>query len=331
MTELPAFTKGAINLASPRIGADVIYATDEFFAPKNRLLKVEEPVFIDDKYDEHGKWMDGWESKRRRVPGNDHCIVRLGTKGVLTGVDIDTRFFTGNHPPHGSIEGALSDSDPNDDTEWVEILPKCALNADSHNFFEIASEDRFNYLRLNIYPDGGVARLRVYGNPVCEWKRHDLSNLQELSSVINGGNVVGYNDAHYGDPWVILSPNRGVNMGDGWETRRRREPGNDWIVISLGAVGTVERIEVDTAHFKGNYPDRCSIQGALVEDPASVDLLTDECSWDNLMDEQKLSMDRNHTFEGDKINKMGPVSHVRLNIIPDGGISRFRVLGKLTR
>ncbi len=329
--KLPNFTQGAINLASPRIGADVIYATDDFFAHKSRLIKVEEPVFIDDKFDEHGKWMDGWESRRRREPGNDYCIVRLGAKGVITGFDIDTRHFTGNHPPHASIEGALSDSDPDEDTMWVEVLPKKALDADSHNFFENALKARFNYLRLNIYPDGGVARLRVYGNPICEWQRHDLSNLQELSSVINGGNVIGYNDAHYGDPWVILSPSRGVNMGDGWETRRRREPGNDWIVISLGATGVVERIEVDTAHFKGNYPDRCSVQAALVENPDNEDLLSDDCSWENLMDEQKLAMDRNHTFEGDKINKIGPVSHVRLNIFPDGGISRFKVLGKLTK
>ncbi|MBT3915027.1 MAG: allantoicase [Rhodospirillaceae bacterium] len=330
-TELPDFTKGAINLASPRIGAAVIYATDDFFADKGRLIKVEEPVFIEDKYDENGKWMDGWESKRRRDPGNDYCIVRLGSKGVLTGVDIDTRHFTGNHPPRASIEGALSDSEPDDTTEWVEVLQQNDIDANSHNFFTIVSDARFNYLRLNIFPDGGVARLRVYGNPVCEWQRHDLSKPQELSSVINGGNVIGYNDAHYGDPWVILAPSRGVNMGDGWETRRRREPGNDWIVISLGAVGVVERIEVDTAHFKGNYPDRCSVQAALVENPENEDLLTDDCSWDNLMDEQKLAMDSVHSFEGDKINKMGPVSHVRLNIFPDGGISRFKVLGKLNK
>ncbi len=326
----PSFAIGAINLASPRLGADVIYATDDFFADKSRLLRVEEPVFIADKYDENGKWMDGWESKRRRVPGNDHCIVRLGAKGVISGVDINTSFFTGNHPPQASIEGALSDSDPDENTLWTEVLPKNDLNADSHNFFEISTEEPYNYLRLTIFPDGGVARLRVYGNPVCEWKRQDPKGLQELSAVVNGGNIVGFNDAHYGDPWVILAPGRGVNMGDGWETRRRREPGNDWIVISLGAPGTVERIELDTAHFKGNYPDRCSVQAALIESPDSENMLTDDCVWAELMGEQKLEMDRIHTFEGDTINKLGPVSHVRLNIYPDGGVSRFRIFGKLT-
>ncbi|MBT3991809.1 MAG: allantoicase [Rhodospirillaceae bacterium] len=334
MTEeitLPAFAIGAINLASPRLGSDVIYATDDFFADKSRLLKVEEPVFIADKYDEHGKWMDGWESKRRRIPGNDHCIVRLGAKGVITGVDINTSHFTGNHPPQGSIEGALTDAEPDENTAWSEILPISDLNADSHNFFETSTDAAYNYLRFNIFPDGGVARLRVYGNPVCEWKRQDPNGLQELSAVVNGGNIVGFNDAHYGDPWVILAPGRGVNMGDGWETRRRRDPGNDWIVVSLGAAGTVERIEVDTAHFKGNYPDRCSVQAALVENPDDEDLLTDECRWQNLMGEQKLEMDRIHNFEGDLINKLGVVSHVRLNIFPDGGVSRFRIFGKLAK
>jgi allantoicase len=327
--ELPTFAVGAINLASPRLGADVIYATDDFFADKGRLLSVEEPVFIADKYDEHGKWMDGWESKRRRVPGNDHCIIRLGAKGVISGVDINTSFFTGNHPPQGSLEGALTEGDPDENTEWTEILPVSDLNADSHNFFEIPAEAPFNYLRFNIFPDGGVARLRVYGNPVAEWKYQDTNGLQELSAVINGGNIVGFNDAHYGDPWVILAPGRGVNMGDGWETRRRREPGNDWIVVSLGAPGIVERVELDTAHFKGNYPDRCSVQAALIENPDNETMLTDDCNWADLMGEQKLEMDRIHNFGGATINDLGAVSHIRLNIYPDGGVSRLRLFGKL--
>ena len=328
--QLPSFAIGAINLASPRLGAEVIFATDDFFAEKSRLLKVEEPIFIPDEYDSHGKWMDGWESKRRRIPGNDHCIIRLGTKGVISGVNINTKFFTGNHPPQGSIEAVLSDSEPNENTKWTEILPISNLTANNDNFFPIPSELPFNYLRFNIYPDGGVARLRVYGTPIGEWNISDLEGSQELSAVVNGGNVVGFNDAHYGDPWVILAPGRGLNMGDGWETRRRREPGNDWIVISLGAPGTVERIELDTAHFKGNYPDRCSVQGALIKNTKSNDILADKCSWQELMSEQKLEMDKIHNFDGKTINKIGAISHVRLNIYPDGGVSRFRIFGNPT-
>ena len=328
--QLPSFAIGAINLASPRLGAEVIFATDDFFAEKSRLLKVEEPIFIPDEYDSHGKWMDGWESKRRRIPGNDHCIIHLGTKGLISGVNINTKFFTGNHPPQGSIEAVLSDSEPNENTKWTEILPISNLTANNDNFFPIPSELPFNYLRFNIYPDGGVARLRVYGRPIGEWKILDPEGSQELSAVVNGGNVVGFNDAHYGDPWVILAPGRGLNMGDGWETRRRREPGNDWIVISLGAPGIVERIELDTAHFKGNYPDRCSVQGALIKNTKSNDILADKCSWQELMSEQKLEMDKIHNFDGKTINKIGAISHVRLNIYPDGGVSRFRIFGNPT-
>ena len=326
---LPDFARNAVNLASSRLGAQVIYATDDFFAPKERLIKNEVPVFIADKYDDHGKWMDGWESRRRRDGGNDHCILRLGARGTITGVDIDTRHFTGNHPPEASIEGALSESDPGDNTQWAEIVPRTKITANAQNFIAVDNSEKVNILRLNIFPDGGVARLRVYGEPHCEWKRHEPNGVHELTAITNGGGIVGYNDAHYGNPWVILAPGRGLDMGDGWETRRRREPGNDWIVVALGAPGIVERIEVDTAHFKGNYPDRCSVQAALVDPSSDVDLLTDDCSWADLVSLQKLEMDKIHTFEDDVVNKLGPISHARLNIFPDGGVSRFRLFGKL--
>jgi len=325
----PRFTQNAINLASPRLGADVIYATNDFFADKRRLIKVEEPIFIADKYDENGKWMDGWESKRRRVPGNDYCIIRLGAKGILNGVNIDTSFFTGNHPPQGSIDAVFSTNEPDKNTKWTEILPVSDLKPDAHNYYPISSTLPSNYLRFNIFPDGGVARLRVYGTPVGMWETQDPDGLQELSSVVNGGNVVGFNDAHYGDPWVILAPGRGTNMGDGWETRRRREPGNDWIVISLGASGTVKRIVLDTAHFKGNYPDRCSVQGAMIKNPVNENILAEKCNWSEIIGQQKLEMDKIHIFEKGLIKDIGVISHVRLNIYPDGGVSRFRVFGIL--
>ena len=326
---LPGFATNAVNLASPRLEAKVIYATDDYFAPKERLLKDEEPVFIAGKYDDHGKWMDGWESRRRRDGGNDYCIIRLGARGIIKGVDIDTKYFTGNHPPEASIDGVLSESDPDANTQWTVIVPPTSIAPNSHNFIEVASEEQFDVLRLNIHPDGGVARLRVYGEPLCIWMRHDPKGVHELSAIANGGRILGYNDAHYGDPWMILAPSRGTNMGDGWETRRRREPGNDWIVVQLGAAGVVERIEVDTAHFKGNYPDRCSVQAALIDPGTGGEHLTDNCSWGQLMGEQKLEMDRIHSFAGGVVNRMDAVSHVRLNIFPDGGISRFRVFGKL--
>ena len=155
------------------------------------------------------------------------------------------------------------------------------------------------------------------------------NKMLNLTSMLNGASIIGCNNEHFGRAENVLAPGKGKNMGDGWETRRRREPGNDWIVVRLGAPGVVERIEVDTAHFKGNFPDRCSVQAALNVPDDSGDLLTNNCTWAILLGEQKLGMDQIHSFEGGAINQMGPVTHVRLNIIPDGGISRFRVFGKL--
>ena len=326
---LPWFAENGVNLASPKLGATVLHATDEFFASKERLIKDADPVFIPDKYDDNGKWMDGWESRRRRVPGHDHCVLRLEARGIIDGVDINTSHFTGNHPPHASLDGCLSETDPDETTDWTEIVSKTGLNADSHNFVEVASREHFNHLRLHIYPDGGVARLRVYGQPQSAWQRQDPHSLHELSAITNGGRIIGYNDAHYGSPWVILAPGRGTDMGDGWETRRRREPGNDWIIVALGAESIVERVEVDTAHFKGNYPDRCSVESVKITDQNDASLLENALDWRPLMGEQKLEMDRIHTFEGDVINAIGPVTHLRLSIYPDGGVSRFRAFGKL--
>ena len=326
---LPWFAENGVNLASPKLGANLIYATDEFFASKERLIKDSDPVFIADKYDDNGKWMDGWESRRRRIPGHDHCILRLGARGIIDGVDINTSHFTGNHPPHASLEGCLSETDPGETTEWTEIIPKTALDADSYNFVEVASNKHFNHLRLHIYPDGGVARLRVYGQPQTAWQRQDTHSVHELSAITNGGRIIGYNDAHYGSPWVILAPGRGTDMGDGWEPRRRREPGNDWIVVALGAKGIVERLEIDTAHFKGNYPDRCSVEAVKLTDQDDARLLENATDWQPLMGEQKLEMDRIHTFDGNVINAIGPVTHLRLSIYPDGGVSRFRAFGRL--
>ena len=328
-----ATESGAINLASPRLSACVTEVSDEFFAPRVRMLDDAPPIFYPDRYDEHGKWMDGWETRRRRDGGNDHCILQLGATGTIAGFDLNTRFFTGNHPPKAMIEAALTDRVPDDTTKWVELVPISELDPDSPNLFQIQTDQPYNYIRLNIFPDGGIARFRVWGNPVCEWKHSGPNGHHELSAIINGGRVIGFNDAHYGDPWVILTPGRGQNMGDGWETRRRRKPGNDWIVIALGAAGVAKKIEVDTAHFKGNYPDRCSIQAVnLPIGTSGTDILATCESWEVLMPEQRLRMDSVHIFEGLAIDsEFGPVTHIRLNIFPDGGVSRLRVFGPLAR
>ena len=330
--DAPAFARHLVNLAASRLGAKTLACSDDFFAPMERMLQDSEPVFVPDKFDDHGKWMDGWESRRRRGGGHDHVILRLGTRGIIRGLDIDTRHFTGNYPPQASLEAADGPvSAGPDELEWREVLGVTDLEPDRHHYLEISDGTPATHLRLNIFPDGGVARLRVYGEPLPDWSRMDENTLAELSAITNGGRIAGFNNAHYGNPWVILTRGRGVNMGDGWETRRRREPGNDWILVRLGAPGLIEQIEVDTAHFKGNYPDRCSVQAALLEGLDDAALSQQAGDWPELLSPAKLEMDRQHFFEGGSLNDIGAVNCLRLNIFPDGGVSRFRVFGKPRR
>ena len=309
-----------IQLEQPRLGTRVTYATDEFFAAKERLIEPQAPVFIDDKYDDHGKWMDGWESRRKRTPGYDHCIIRLGISGVVHGVDIDTTHFTGNYPPYASIDACVSDADV-PAGGWVEILGKTELQGDAHHFLPIEDNAVWTHLRLNIFPDGGVARLRIYGAILADVQSVDGSI--DLFALENGGRAIACSDEHYGSMHNLNIAGRGVNMGDGWETARRRGPGNDWVVVALGQPGNIERVEIDTAHFKGNYPDRVSLEAARV---AAGDIAA-AGAWQTLLPEQKLEMDRQHEF-ADELKALGAVSHVRMSIYPDGGVSRLRLFGK---
>jgi allantoicase len=324
---VPDFARSWVNLAQPRLGAAVIDATDEFFAPKERLINPEPAVFIPGKYDANGKWMDGWESRRRRGPGHDHCIVRLGRSGCIKGVDIDTSHFTGNYPPAAALEACRCDGDPSPETLWSQIIASTELRGDSHHFIQVADDRVWTHVRLHIYPDGGVARLRVYGRVHCDWGAADHDKLVDLAALENGGRAIACNDSHFGAPQNLLAPGRGSDMGDGWETRRRREPGYDWAIIALGHRGTIRCIEVDTAHFKGNYPDRCSIQAAEVEGGTEESLVAQAMFWRTLLPEQKLKMDHLHRFEAE-IADIGSVTHIRFNIVPDGGVSRLRLWGR---
>lgn len=325
---VPPFGANLVNLADARLGAEAIFATDDFFAPKERLLNPEPAIFIPGKYDEHGKWMDGWESRRKRGEGHDYCVVKLGLPGVIRGFDIDTSHFTGNFPPAASIEACRIDGHPGHATEWNEIVPATRLGGNAHHFVPVADSRAWTHLRLNIFPDGGVARLRAYGRVAVDWQGFDRGQLVDLAAVVHGGRAIACSDQHYGSPMQVLYPGRGVNMGDGWETRRRREPGNDWAIFALGHRGRIRKIEVDTAHFKGNYPDRCSILAAEVTGGTEDSLVTQSMFWRVLLPEQKLEMDRPHQFQKE-IADLGPVTHVRLNIIPDGGVSRMRLYGEL--
>jgi len=325
------YSKRFLNLAEERLGTVMLETTDDFFAEKENLIKPGRGIFIPNKFTEYGKWMDGWESRRKRVPGHDWCTLRLGAPGTIRALDIDTNHFTGNYPPFASVEACELSGDPDESTVWTEILPKSTLQGSTQNFFEIQDSRRWTHLKLHIYPDGGVARLRVYGEPSVDWSAIGPEEVFDLAASRLGGKALACNDQHFGHMDNLVAPGRGVNMGDGWETRRRREPGNDWAVLRLACAGNVRKVEVDTAHFKGNYPDRCSLEALNL--PAGIepeDWFSPEVAWKTLLPEVKLEADHQHFFEKE-LAKVGPVTHIRLSIYPDGGVSRLRILGTKTR
>jgi len=323
-----------VDLASERLGGRAIAANDEFFAPKSNLLKTSDPIFIDGKFTSQGKWMDGWETRRRRTPGHDWCIIRLGLPGIVRGVVVDTGNFKGNYPARFSLEACdLGSSAPyagerakvvSPKTKWVELLPETPLAGDSQNEFAVPGNGRFTHLRLNIYPDGGVARLRVHGEVVPDKSRFERPEI-DLASVANGARIIQSSDEFFGVPLNLLMPGPGKNMGDGWETRRRRGPGHDWTIVKLGVPGSIRRIEVDTSHFKGNFPDTCSLEACYVTGPADVMQLK---SWKELLPKTKLKAHSRHVFRDPVVADIGPCTHVRFNIYPDGGVSRLRLFGR---
>lgn len=328
-----------IDLASERIGGKALLTNDDFFASKNNLVKAAEPIFIPGKYTPNGKWMDGWESRRRRTPGHDWCVVKLGVPGMIEGVNVDTTFFTGNYPEHFSLEAIYLPKVENvaslkkTSLKWVEIIKKSPLKSSSPNFYPVESNETWSHLRLNIFPDGGVARLRVYGRVTPDWKKLSKSKTPiELSAIPNGSKVIACNDNHYGSMHNLILPGRGINMGDGWETRRKRGPGHDWSVLELGTTGSIHKIEVDTNHFKGNYPDSCSIEACRYpERNLDSDKLTKlkNLEWVEILPQTKLKAHHRHFFDkalSDKA-RTGDFDYVRLNIFPDGGVSRLRIYG----
>ncbi|KAK4875265.1 hypothetical protein RN001_011687 [Aquatica leii] len=364
---LPAFTE-LHQLSSELNGSKIVFATDDWFAPAENLLKEEEPIFQPDVFTEFGKLMDGWETRRKRIPGHDWCIIKLGIPGVIHGVEVDTAFFTGNFAPRISIQAANLTEDLNlherkgdmigtaATTEvltnvqkinfeaWKEILPMTHLGAGNpdtrHNYFAIRSNEVWTHVRLNMYPDGGIARFRIYGE--VSGTVNDTNKIIDLMSLLHGGMCKGYSNAHYGHPKNLTRPQPSKSMADGWETARRLDrpavleadengilkvTGNEWAVFKLGAIGNISHIQIDTAFFQGNFPDSVKIDGVLMTRPihwnnANIEKL----NWQTILSPKKLRGNQLHDYK-DEIEEKGPFSHVRITIAPDGGISRVRIYG----
>ena len=344
---------GLIDLAAAALGGRVLGASDDFFAEAGNLIQPGRGVFIDGKFTDRGKWMDGWESRRRRAAAPDHdwCLLALGAAGEVAAFDVDTNHFLGNHPPFASIDGVLapgaSGLDQLPAASWIELLPQSPLRPGAQNLFAVAPRGPVSHLRLNIFPDGGVARLRAYGRVAppgagegggstdqaardAETRQRVPPDLIDLAAVKNGGQALACSDAFFGPMNNLLMPGRADDMGGGWETRRRRGPGHDWILVQLAARGVPAVVEVDTAHFKGNYPDRFSLDS--IDAPAGTRItdLMQSTHWTPLLPETKLAADARaffpislHLGAAD-----GAATHVRLNVFPDGGVSRLRIWGR---
>jgi allantoicase len=317
------------DLAAEAVGGAAILCNDEFFAQKENLLKAHAAEWREHEYTDRGKWMDGWETRRYRpadgvAPGRDSdvhdwCVVRLGMPGKIRGVVVDTAFFRGNYPDTCAIWAATID-DPLDlralDTaQWVNILPRSSLEGNSKNTFRIENDQRFTHVRLDIYPDGGVARLRVHGEVVPRWESL-RGRMIDLAALEHGGWVETCSDMFFGSRNNLIKPGPSLSMADGWETRRKRGPGHEWAIVRLAAPGTVERLEIDTSHFKGNAPALITVEGRIGDD------------W-RLLLSTPVQAHTKHRF--DDLRRVGDVSHLRLSVYPCGGVARMRAWGTLAQ
>jgi len=313
-----------IDLASRALGGGVVYANDEFFAPADRLVEPAAPTFTPRTFGAKGQVYDGWETRRRREPGHDHAIVRLGVPGVVREVVVDTAFFTGNYPPEAQVEGCCVDGYPaaGDLAGWTTLVSRSPLRGDACNEFTVDSPWRYTHVRLTIFPDGGVARLRVHGEPVLD-PRLAVDGVLDLAAAEHGAHVVDCSNRFYGEPNNLLLPGLAGTMGEGWETARRRDAGHDWVLVRLAAPGFVRLAELDTSHFKGNAPGSAALRGI---DARGADL-ADESAWFDILPRTVLRPDTRHRFTVDGARA---ATHARLEAYPDGGMARLRLLGRLS-
>ncbi len=319
-----------IDLAAERLGGAVLLANDEFFAPKEALLRAAAPEWREHAYTDRGKWMDGWETRRRRTPGHDWCLLRLGLPGVVQGVIVDTAYFRGNFPESCELEGTAVEGVPDPsalaesaNVRWHALLGRSPLAGDTRNEFPVSCTERLTHLRLRIFPDGGVARLRVHGRVMPSPEQLAPGRVLDLLAMEHGGYVVLCSDMFFGHRQNLILPGRSTHMGDGWETRRRRGPGHDWSILRLAARGVLQRVELDTDHFKGNAPGACSLESADAPG-AHTEAQLASVTWRPLLSESVLQPHARHGWD---LSGSAPATHLRLNIFPDGGVARLRGFG----
>ncbi len=316
------------DLASRRLGGAVVDASDDFFADRAALV-MPGPVQPRTEFGYRGMFYDGWETRRRREPGSDHAIVRLGIPGIVHGVVVDTSFFRGNYPPEISVAATALEDHPGlaelAAAEWTELVGRSPAKGDIANVYDVDDRHRYTHVKLTIHPDGGVARFRVHGEAVVDPRL--LHGTVDLVAPDSGGLLVGCSDMFFSSPANLLLPGPARSMGEGWETARRRRGGNDWVVVRLAGASRLRDIVFDTGHFLGNAPGEVQISGATIgqadPDPASLA----QRLWTPLVTRCPVQPDTPHRF---RIGPAAPtVTHLRVDIYPDGGFARLRAHGEL--
>uniref|UniRef100_A0A8C5LDV9 Probable inactive allantoicase n=1 Tax=Jaculus jaculus TaxID=51337 RepID=A0A8C5LDV9_JACJA len=353
LTRFLDFTQ-LIDLASENVGGKVIFSTDDFFAPAENLIKSDSPSFKEHEYTEFGKWMDGWETRRKRIPGHDWCIIQLGIEGIIRGIDVDISFFSGNYAPRMSIQATNLEESMLEipqrgvrtgaaaTPEEFEAIAEVNLGSECEDCEETASDlDSF------LFTDGGIARLRVYGTGQRDWAAMDSSEPVDLVAIASGGVCVGFSNAHFGHPNNIIGVGKPKSMADGWETARRLDrppvlqndengilqvPGCEWALFRLAHPGVITQIEIDTKYFKGNSPDSCKVDGCILTTQEEEDMMKHKWilpahKWKPLLPTTKLSPNQNHLLDSLTLELQDVITHARLTIIPDGGVSRLRLKG----
>jgi len=327
------FKTSSIDLISGALGGKVLSFSDEWFAEASNLLTPTPPIRQPGKMVYTGAWYDGWETRRHNTAPFDYVIIRLGVaSGTVEGIEIDTAFFSGNHAPAISVEGVFLDNDDEvigwqgDRGKWETILglQECGPSQRFGWKLNVPTTKAYTHVRLNMYPDGGIARFRLFGHAVPVFPE-DKDAIFDMAAAQNGGVAVSCSDQHFGVISNLILPGRGKDMGDGWETSRSREKNHvDWAVIRLGAPGTIQKLIVDTAFFRGNFPQKVKVEAIAWSGEGEPGALAD--GWIDIVEPSKTSADKEHKFES--AVKDTSFTHVKLVMIPDGGVKRIRVLAK---
>ncbi|GAA93763.1 uncharacterized protein L969DRAFT_608810 [Mixia osmundae IAM 14324] len=334
ITALPDFVNDSIEVSSNALGSRVLAVSDDFFADAWQLLQPHDPVNLKGQFGPKGALFDGWENARH-CPTFNWVIIRLGSPAgaSLLGFDIDTRPFDGNEGPAGSVEALFLPELPDEDvpsasdTRWVSVLPRKPLGPASRHFFRL---DRlhgpFTHLKLCMYPDGGFGRFRAYG-VISPPLLRSITTPIDLAHVLNGGRCVAVSDQHFGVGKNLILPGRGKDMGDGWETKRSRGGDHtDWAILKLGAPCHLLHAEIDTAHFKGNFPESCTLDACVCQET-----VPSNARWTSVLGRVKLGPHRQHQFQLEPAARQTAWTHVRCTIFPDGGIKRLRLYGLPSR